>query len=67
MSKRFYAVQIGREDTDCSYGSTRKREAISLARKAAKQSPGEEVRICLCTKDDDFCDGIIVIQKENHV
>lgn len=62
MAKRFYAVQVG-DSVDCSSGSTRKRDAYRMARAEAKQYPGEEVRICLCTEDDDFCEGVIILQE----
>ena len=61
--KKFYAVQIGQEDTDCSYGSTVKREAMKMARREAKNNPGMMVRICVCTTESDFCNEIITMQE----
>ena len=60
MSKRFYAVQHG-GDFDCGTGSTVKREAMKIARKLHKWHPGEEIRLCLCREDDDYCEGEIIV------
>ena len=62
MSKRFYAVQIG-NDYSSDWGSTRKREAIVMAHQAARENPGKEIRISICTTDDDFCDRQIIIRE----
>ena len=61
-AKRFYAVQIG-NDYSSDWGSTRKRDAIVMAHQAARENPGKEIRISICTTDDDFCDREIVIRK----
>lgn len=64
MSMRWYAVIVG-DYSGSDYGSFHKREAIEMAREAAKENPDEEVYISLCTSypDDDFCDGTIVIHE----
>ena len=61
-AKRFYAVQIG-NDYSSDWGSTRKREAIVMAHQAARENPGKEIRISICTTDDDFCDRQIIIRE----
>ena len=61
MSKKYYAVQIG-NDYSSDWGSTRKREAIVMAHQAARENPGKEIRISICTTDDDFCDREIIIR-----
>lgn len=61
-AKRFYAVQIG-NDYSSDWGSTRKREAIVMAHQAARENPGKEIRISICTTDDDFCEREIVIRE----
>lgn len=55
MSKRFYAVQHG-DDYSSDFGSTVKREAYRMAKLTHEDFPGEEVRICFCTVDDDTCE-----------
>ena len=60
-AKRFYAVQIG-NDYSSDWGSTRKREAIVMAHQAARENPGKEIRISICTTDDDFCEREIIIR-----
>ena len=60
-AKRFYAVQIG-NDYSSDWGSTRKREAIVMAHQAARENPGKEIRISICTTDDDYCEREIVIR-----
>lgn len=60
-SKRFYAVQIG-NDYSSDRGSTRKREAIVMAHQAARENPSKEIRISICTTDDDFCEREIIIR-----
>lgn len=60
MSKRFYAVQHG-DNFESDNGSTVKREAMKIARQMHKDYPGEEIRICLCREDDDFCEGEIIV------
>ena len=64
MARRFYAVQVG-NDTACDYGSTRKREAYKMAREEAKEHPYEQVAICWCTTEDNFCDYLDVIQEKH--
>lgn len=61
-AKRFYAVQVG-SDFSSDWGSTRKREAIVMAHQAARENPGKEIRISVCTTDDDFCEREIVIRE----
>ena len=59
--KKFYAVQHGK-DYSCDYGSTIKREALKMAKALAKEYPKEEIRIAICTTNDDFCEKEIIIQ-----
>ena len=66
MSKRYYAVQHG-DDFSSDNGSTVKREAYKIAREIHRDYPGEEIRICLCREDDDFCDGEIVVYEASPV
>lgn len=62
MARRFYAVQNGAHDNDCSYGSTNKRTAYQIARGLHKQYPDDEVRIVVCTTDDvDEPEEIIIV------
>ena len=65
MSKRFYAVQHG-DNYDCGDGSTVKREAMKMAREMHRDYPGEEIRICLCREDDDYCEGIITVYNKKE-
>ena len=60
MSKRWYAVQHG-DNFECDNGSTVKRKAMQRARQMHRDYPGEEIRICLCREDDDFCEGEIIV------
>lgn len=62
MGKKWYAVQVG-NDTATDNGSTRKREALAMARREAKANPKERVKLCVCTNDDDFCLDEIVVQE----
>ena len=62
--RRYYAVQVGDDYTDDSEGSTVKREAFRMARRAVRENPGEEVRIVLRTVEDDYCDGIIYVSRD---
>lgn len=64
MSMRWYAVQIG-NDYASDWGSVHKHEAFEMARDAAEENPGEEVRISFCKAypDDNFCDGVIIVQE----
>lgn len=60
MSKTFYAVQHG-DYFASDIGSTRKREAYQTARAFHKEYADEEIRISICTLDDDFCRKEIVL------
>lgn len=60
MSKRFYAVQHG-DSFESDFGSTVKREAIKMANQMHREYPGEEIRLCLCREDDDYCEGEIIL------
>ena len=60
--KKFYAVQVG-NDYACDNGSTNKREAVRMARQEARENPGKEVRIAVCTVDDDFVTSEIIVQE----
>lgn len=64
MSKNWYAVQVG-DDYASDYGSTVKREALRMARQEAKkpENDGIEVRIAVCSTDDDYCREVIVIRE----
>lgn len=64
MGKRWYAVVVGRDDDDYGTGSTRKREALRMAREYAKDPDNDYVAIVLCQTDDDFCEGIITIRDD---
>lgn len=63
MSKNWYAVQVG-SDYASDYGSTVKREALRMARKEAKkpENDGLEVRIAVCSTDNDYCREVIVVR-----
>lgn len=56
MSKNWYAVQVG-SNYASDNGSTVKREALRMARQEAKkpENDGLEVRIAVCSTDDDYC------------
>ena len=64
MSKNWYAVQVG-DDYVSDYGSTVKREALRMARQEAKkpENDGLEVRIAVCSTDDDYCREVIVVRE----
>ena len=62
--KKFYAVQHG-NNYSSDYGSTNKREAMRMARELAEEFPKEEIRISICTTNNDFCMKEIIIQKAN--
>lgn len=68
MARRFYAVQWG-DMYDSDYGSTRKAEALKMAKELTRdpRHDGEEIRICLCTTDDDYCDDIIIVRENGGV
>lgn len=63
MAKRFYAVQYGRYDTDCAYGSTDWDEALAMARSIAEDNPEDEVRIVYCTTESDYAHHVVLIQE----
>ena len=64
MSKNWYAVQVGSDYTS-DYGSTVKREALRMARNEAKkpENNGLEVRIAVCSVDDDYCQDEIIVRE----
>ena len=62
MDKKYYAVQVC-EENDYETGSTVKREALRMAKAAAKENPLKEVRIYVRTEEDDFCQDIIIVQE----
>ncbi len=66
QGKRWYAVQTG-DEYACDNGSTIKRKAVVMAHAEARNHPCKEVRIVLCRTDpdDDFCEGVIIIQEGN--
>lgn len=60
MSRKWYAVQHGNNfDSDC--GSTVKRDALRIANRKHRDYPGEEIRICICRVDNDFCKEELII------
>ena len=65
MNKTFYAVQHG-DDYSSDYGSTVKRKAYTMARELGREYPQDEIRISVCTIDDDFCKHEIIIRKGNN-
>lgn len=64
MARTFYAVQHG-DDYSSDYGSTKKREAYQMARSLHEEYPEEEIRISVCTTEDDFCKEEIVVFEAN--
>lgn len=62
MDKKYYAVQVC-EENDYETGSTVKREALRMAKAAAKENPLKQVRIYVRTEEDDFCQDIIIVQE----
>ena len=64
MSKNWYAVQVG-SNYASDNGSTVKREALRMARQEAKkpENDGLEVRIAVCTTDDDYCQDEIIVRE----
>lgn len=64
MSKNWYAVQVGSDYTS-DYGSTAKREALRMAREEAKkpENNGLEVRIAVCSTEDDYCHDEIIVRE----
>lgn len=67
MARRFYAVQHG-DNYDSDFGSTRKAEALKMAKDLASNPRynGDEIRISLCTTEDDYCDGVIIVREGNN-
>lgn len=65
MSKTFYAVQHG-NDYSSDYGSTVKRKAYTMARELGHEYPQDEIRISVCTIDDDYCTREIIIREGNN-
>lgn len=63
MSKNWYAVQVG-DDYTSDYGSTVKCEALRMARQEAKkpENDGLEIRIAVCSTDDDYCRDEIIVR-----
>lgn len=59
---KFYAVQHGNNYTS-DYGSTNKRRAYSMAHALKREYPQDEIRISVCTIDDDFCTREIIIRE----
>ena len=66
MTKRWYAVQHG-DNFDTDNGSTVKREAMKLARELHKDYPDEEIRICYCREDDDYCEREEIIYEGRRI
>lgn len=60
--KKFYAVQHG-NDYSSDFGSTNKREAMKMARELGNEFPNDEIRISVCTTDDDFCMEEIIVRE----
>lgn len=67
-AKRFYAVQHG-DNYDSDWGSTRKVEAMKMAKDLAKNPryDGEEIRISVCTTEDDYCTEEIIIRQDSGI
>ena len=77
MKRTWYAVQHG-DNFESDFGSTVKREAFKLARKAHKEYPLEEIRIVVCDTEDGivtYCEDCYtvfegwsgaLIEDENH-
>ena len=61
MSNTFYAVQHGDEFSCDLGGSEVYREALAVAEDFHSWYPGEEIRMCVCKTDDDFCQKEIVV------
>lgn len=64
MSKNWYAVQVG-SNYASDNGSTVKREALRMARQEAKkpENDGLEIRIAVCSTDDDYCQDEIIVRE----
>lgn len=63
MSRNWYAVQVG-DDYTSDYVSTVKREALRMARQEARkpENDGLEIRIAVCSTDDDYCQDEIIVR-----
>lgn len=61
--RRYYAVHVG-DDCSENEGSTIKREALRMARRAVREKPNEKVRVVMRTVEDDHCDGIIYVRRD---
>lgn len=63
MSKNWYAVQVG-SNYSSDNGSTVKREALRMARQEARkpENDGLEIRIAVCSTDDDYCQDEIIVR-----
>ena len=63
MSKNWYAVQVG-SNYASDNGSTVKREALRMARQEARkpENDGLEIRIAVCSTDDDYCQDEIIVR-----
>lgn len=59
---KFYAVQHG-SDYSSDYGSTVKRKAYTMAHELGREYPRDEIRISVCTIDDDYCTREIIIRE----
>lgn len=59
---KFYAVQHG-NDYSSDYGSTVKRKAYTMAHELGREYPQDEIRISVCTIDDDFCTREIIVRE----
>lgn len=62
MARKFYTVQVG-DDFSSDYGSTNYRNALVIAHEEARNNPDKEVRICVCTTNDDFALDVNIIQE----
>ena len=64
--KLWYALHIGRYDTDDGTGSFDYDVVRKMAEEAAKEYPNEYVEIVTVDPEDDFCLGKEVIQHEQN-
>lgn len=62
---KFYTVQHG-NDYSSDYGSTVKRKAYTIARELGREYPQDEIRISVCSVDDDYCTCEIIIRESNN-
>lgn len=65
LMTKFYAVQHG-SDYSSDYGSANKRKAYAMARELGREYPQDEIRISVCSIDDDFCTHEIIIRDGNN-